>query len=691
MDYIVDNKKDNIKNAWLGLGDISTLSIDNPFNKTRLEDIGMDILRILRNPEYLSYAAKLLLNVDLLPMQSVIIQELWTHPFPMYIASRGYGKSWLLAVYALLRCALIPRTRVVICGAAFRQSKIIFDYMEQIWANAHILHSVCSTNSGPHRDVDRCTFTINDSSATAIPIGDGQKIRGLRANTIIADEFGAIVVGNAEIYETVIAGFAAVSANPVENVRDMAAKQELAKLGVWTKSADYEYDPYKQNQAIISGTADFGFRPFADYWKRYKKIVESKGNINRLEEALGKDNVTNNFDYRDYTVIRIPYELVPPGFMDDKVVARAKATNHSAMYNMEYGACFVEDSDGFFKRTLIESCVASDSNTNRIGWPIWCASSFDAVIRGNLQGRYVFGVDPASEKDKFTIVILEIHPEHCRIVYTWSTTKQEFKSKQNKGGTKEHDFYAFCARKIRDLMKIFPCERIGMDAQGGGIAVEETLHDPIRLQDGEILIWPIIEEDKEKDTDIQSGLHILEMCQFAKSDWTAEANHSLRKAMEDKSILFPRFDTVTLELAIAMENTGTTYDTLENCILEVEELKDELCTIVLTRTGNSAQSRDRWDTPEIKTGIGKKGRLRKDRYSALLVAYMMAKQIQHAPAIITYGAVGGLRHELSGGKMSGKMYQGPDWFVQAMQDCADGFGVIKGGDNESSSNNMFGV
>ena len=42
----------------------------------------------------------------------------------------------------------------------------------------------------------------------AVPLGDGSKIRGLRAHTIIADEFNSIPV---DIYETVVAGFTAVS------------------------------------------------------------------------------------------------------------------------------------------------------------------------------------------------------------------------------------------------------------------------------------------------------------------------------------------------------------------------------------------------------------------------------------------------------------------------------------------------
>ena len=33
---------------------------------------------------------------------------------------------------------------------------------------------------------------LNDSTVTCLPLGDGQKIRGQRANDIIADEFASI-------------------------------------------------------------------------------------------------------------------------------------------------------------------------------------------------------------------------------------------------------------------------------------------------------------------------------------------------------------------------------------------------------------------------------------------------------------------------------------------------------------------
>lgn len=647
--------KDNswVDNAWLGLGDISELEIKNPILYRTAEDRenpGLHLLRVLRNPSYLAFAAKVLLNIDLLPVQAVILEELWKRPFPMLIASRGFGKSYMLAVYCLLKCILSANTKIVVAGAAFRQSKIVFEYAENIWNNADVLRSICDNHSGPRREVDRCTLHINGSQLIAIPIGNGDKIRGLRAKIVIAEEFSS---HSPETYETVIAGFAAVSASPVINVKESARKKALENLGLWTSELEKKYLDKDTNQAIISGTAYYSFNHFYDYWKRYKGIIESKGDKSKLELALNGE-VPPGFNWRDYSVIRIPYEIIPHGFMDEKVVARAKATVHSGTYKCEYGAVFSTDSEGFFKRSLIESCVTNDIKPIIINnQPI----IFEPMLRGNPNKKYVLGVDPASEHDNFSIFVLELNPDHTRIVNGWATTRQNFKKRQNMGMTEEHDFYKFCARKIRDLMTLFPTERIAMDSQGGGIAVSEALHDPANLKVGEVPIWEVIDSEKEKDTDDKAGLHILVMCNFAKYDWVRDANHGLRKDFEDKTLLFPRFDAVSLELAIEEDEekakfyknkTGKTmdiFDTLEDCTMEIEELKNELATITVTVTGTGVAARERWDVPEIKLPGNKKGRLRKDRYSSLLMANMVARQIQRTELPTKYQVIGGFSKE----------------------------------------------
>jgi hypothetical protein len=654
--------------AWLDLGDINQIKLTKNVMINRSErDIelpDLHLMKVLKDPKYIGSMVKLLFNIELHPMQILILQEFWIRPFPMYIASRGWGKSFLLALYCVIKCTFCPGTKIVVVGAAFRQSKIIFEYMETIWRSSPILRSIFNGNDdGPRRDVDRCTIRLGDSWTIAIPMGDGSKIRGLRAHIIIADEFASI---SPDIYETVVSGFAAVSASPIQNVKEEAKKKAMIEAGIWNEELEV-LNTKMGNQAIISGTADYDFKHFASYWKRYKAIIESKGEKRKLEDIF-KGEVPDSFNWKDYSIIRIPYELIPKGFMDDKQVSRAKATIHTGIYNMEYAACFVKDSEGFFRRSLIESCVVSNTQILIDGKPVM----FDAVTRGDANKQYVYGIDPASEQDNFSIVILEVNPTHSKIVYCWTTNRANFKERQKTGLITEHDFYGFCTRKIRNLMKTFKPIKIGMDAQGGGVAIEESLHDPNKLEEGEVLIWPTI-EDKSKDTDDQPGLHILELIQFAKAEWTSQANHGLRKDLEDKALLFPAFDNLTLGLAIEREgksileaDLNPLYDSVSECILEIEELKNELTTIVMSQTSQGPNARDRWDTPETKLGHGKKGRLRKDRYSSLIIANMLARQLNKALKPVDYDIIGANAKDSF--KNNGNMYKGPEWFVNGAND-----------------------
>lgn len=677
---VFSKDKKIFEDAWLGIGDTSKINIAQNLminrSKEDIENPDAHLVRIMRNPEYFGMTCKLLMGIELHPIQIAVLNEFWTRPFPMFIASRGFGKSFSLALYSTLKLIFVPGTKIVIVGAAFRQSKLIFEYMENIWRNSPILRSIFNGNDdGPRRDVDRCTIRYGDSWAIAVPMGDGSKIRGLRAHIIIADEFASI---SPDIYETVVAGFAAVSASPIQNVKDQAKKKAMREAGLWND--ELEANSYKMsNQAIIAGTADYSFKHFSQYWNRYKGIINSKGDKTKLED-LFKGEVPDNFNWKDYSIVRIPYELIPKGFMDDKQVARAKATIHTGIYNMEYAACFTEDSEGFFKRSLIESCVTSEKKD--ITGPVSGKIVFEATTKGNPNKQYIYGIDPASENDNFSIVVIELNPDHNRVVYCWTTNRSNFRERQKTGLVEDHDFYSFCARRIRNLMKVFPCVRIGIDAQGGGVAIEEALHDPSKLEEGELLIWPVIDYNKSKETDAQQGLHILELVQFARADWTAQANHGLRKDMEDKVLLFPKFDNLTLGLSLAMEgqdvlnaNLDNLYDNLSECILEIEDLKNELTTIVMTQTSTGPNARDRWDTPEVKMPNGKKGRLRKDRYSALIIANMLARQTTKTLQPQSYDVIGANAREAS--KHQGQMYRGPEWFTNSANDDSVYLGVYK--------------
>ncbi|KKM72231.1 hypothetical protein LCGC14_1422640 [marine sediment metagenome] len=144
--------------------------------------------------DLIGWTAKAVLNLDLFPIQIAILQIMWTHPFPMLVASRGGSKSFILAVYAILRALLDPGSKIVIVGAGLRQAKIVFNYIDQVWNSAPVFRSIIGggKKAGPRQSVDLCYFKIGESIVYALPLGDGAKIRGFRANVVIADEFSCL-------------------------------------------------------------------------------------------------------------------------------------------------------------------------------------------------------------------------------------------------------------------------------------------------------------------------------------------------------------------------------------------------------------------------------------------------------------------------------------------------------------------
>lgn len=653
-----------INNYWLNLGDISQISLINPFSLTKedFQDPARYFMKIMMEPEFFYFTCKHLFATELAPFQLIIQRELWNRPFPMLIGARGASKTMMLALFSMLKAVLCQGTKIVVCGTGLRQSRLVFEYCMKIWDGSDmlrdIIHNCGHGKQGPHTMVDKLEFILGESTITFLPVGTGEKIRGLRANVLITDEFQH---HNPEIFEVVLSGFTSVSASPVESMKYSGRIRAMKVLNIPIPEG---MDKQKNsNQSIISGTAYYSFNHFHAYWKKWKSIIETEGDIYKLEEIF-EGEIPMGFDYRDYAIMRIPVELLPEDYMDVKAIAKQRVSMHKSAFQMEYGAIFSTDSMGFYKRTLIESCVARDIQPIEVnGMKV----TFNPRIKGSPNLQYIFGIDPASEADRFTICILELHPNHRRIVYLWSTKRSEFKKKMKDGMEAPNDFYQYCARKIRELMKVFNCERIIMDAQGGGYGIEEALQNSATLEPGEIAIYQIVEDDKEKPTDIENGLHILELAQFVRPEWVSTANHGMRKDFEDKILLFPDYDAAITGLAqLEDEIKSRQYDTMEDCIMEIEELKDELASIVHTQTG--IQMRDRWDTPEIKLPGNKKGRLRKDRYSALLMANMGARVWQNVKPT-GFGEFYGARVvEGETPKAGGKMWaMAPDWFIDGQK------------------------
>ena len=371
--------------------------------------------------------------------------------------------------------------------------------------------------------------------------------------------------------------------------------------------------------------------------------------------------IPDNFSIKDYAVIRIPCNHLPEGLLDLKQLAHAKALLPNSIYLMEYGAVFIKDSDGFFTRSLIEGCTCAP------GKPIATPDGdvvFTPLMRGVKGNKYVMGIDPAAERDNLAISIIEVRQNHYRVVYCWAVNKSIFEKRKAAGLVGQKDYYEYCCHRIREICKLFGPERIEMDSQGGGYPISEMLRNKKLLdaENNDFPIYEVIDPDEPKETDGEvDGRHILHLVKQS-SEFNAQANVCLHKNFETRSLLFPAFDTVKMQGALIAETSmDITFDTYEENVSNIEEMKNELCTIHMSETSTG---KEKFDTPTVVQpgaveGRQRKGRLRKDRYTSLLLAhkYIFDNEVTHDSSI-DYEDVAGNIHRIKGLNANDKMYRG---------------------------------
>ena len=72
-----------------------------------------------KNPQRM---VKEYLNINLKLFQKILIYMMMVSTNFMYIASRGSGKTWLTALYCVIRCILFPGTKICVASGYKAQS-----------------------------------------------------------------------------------------------------------------------------------------------------------------------------------------------------------------------------------------------------------------------------------------------------------------------------------------------------------------------------------------------------------------------------------------------------------------------------------------------------------------------------------------------------------------------------------------
>lgn len=130
------------------------------------------------------------LNVNLKLFQKILLYAMMHNNYFMYIAARGQGKTWLTALFCIVRCILFPKTKICIASATRPQanevlSKITDDFMKNYgWGSINLKNEIEYHTVGANKAVIEFK---NGSWIKVVTASDSG--RGSRANILIIDEF----------------------------------------------------------------------------------------------------------------------------------------------------------------------------------------------------------------------------------------------------------------------------------------------------------------------------------------------------------------------------------------------------------------------------------------------------------------------------------------------------------------------
>lgn len=130
------------------------------------------------------------LNIKLKLFQKILLYAMMHNNFFMYIAARGQGKTWLTALFCVVRCILFPKTKICIASATRPQAnevllKITDDFMKNYgFGSENLRREITYAAVGANKAVIEFA---NGSWIRVVTAADSG--RGARANILLVDEF----------------------------------------------------------------------------------------------------------------------------------------------------------------------------------------------------------------------------------------------------------------------------------------------------------------------------------------------------------------------------------------------------------------------------------------------------------------------------------------------------------------------
>lgn len=130
------------------------------------------------------------LNIKLKLFQKILLYAMMHNNFFMYLAARGQGKTFLTALFCVIRCILFPKTKICVASATRPQAnevllKITDDFMKNYgWGSENLRREITYAAVGANKAIIEFA---NGSWIRVVTAADSG--RGARANILLVDEF----------------------------------------------------------------------------------------------------------------------------------------------------------------------------------------------------------------------------------------------------------------------------------------------------------------------------------------------------------------------------------------------------------------------------------------------------------------------------------------------------------------------
>ena len=560
--------------------------------------------------ENMTFATDLLSGVKLFPFQHMAVKSMFETDYFLGIWSRGMSKSFTTGIYAFLDAILNQGVETGILSKSFRQSKLIFKKIEDIAAKpgARFLSQCIDKTSKTN---DQWTMQIGRSKIHALPLGDGEKLRGFRFQRIIIDEF---LLMPERIYNEVIIPFLSVVENPTQREELDQAENELIAQG---KMRPEDKHVWPNNKLIALSSASYKFEYLYKVYQNFENLITVKEAERRRGDA-------------HRVIMHFSYDMAPKMLYDQNLIDQARASMSQSQYDREFGAVFTDDSSGYFKTSTMAQCTIEDGENP-------CVES-----KGEPGAKYILAFDPSwaesESSDDFAIQVLKL-------------------SDEKKQGTVVHS-YAMSGTKLKDHINYFHYLLTNFNIVAvigdymGGVQFLNAANESARFKQDKIKLEQMdvdfsnpqnykeaLLEGKNQYSTKSNKICIL---QKPTSGWIRLANELLQANFDHRRIWFAgralgdnyhkqinhkipiaklKFDN-SAQGELKLSKPAMMIDFVEHQGDMIQLTKNECALIQIT---TSPQGHQTFDLPQMLKRQTGPDKARKDSYSALVLGNWMVK------------------------------------------------------------------